>query len=279
MLAGVAEPIDLIHLGRRRAIGAWFERGLIIDPGPASCLDALLDGLDGAEPRAVLLTHIHLDHAGASGVLARRFPELRFYVHEIGAPHLTDPSRLLRSVARLYGEENMEHLWGEVAPVPAERIVALAGGESVEGMSVLATPGHASHHVSYLDESEGSAYVGDVAGVRVAPGTLTVMPTPPPEIDVEAWVRSIDALADRRPERLRLTHFGEATDAGAQLETARESLNWAAALSRQGRAPLMDALGARIAAEDPGTADSLTTALPPEHVWLGLERYWRKRQG
>src|SRR5919106_6208505 len=139
-----------MHMGRDRVIGAWeVQPGVIVDPGPASCAATMLAGVE-AEPRALLLTHIHLDHAGASGVLARRFPELRVYVHEVGAPHVIDPERLLASAERLYGDE-MERLWGEVAPVPAERVTALAGGEEVEGMRVAYAPGHADHHVCYLD--------------------------------------------------------------------------------------------------------------------------------
>ncbi len=159
--------IDLMHLGRDRVIGAYELDGLIVDPGPASCLEALLEGLEG-EPRALLLTHIHLDHAGATGSLVRRFPKLRVYVHEVGAPHLVDPAKLLRSAGRLYGDD-LERLWGEVLPVPASNVVALSGGERIEGFRVAYTPGHASHHVAYLHESSGDAFVGDVAGVRIPP--------------------------------------------------------------------------------------------------------------
>src|SRR5215208_5969726 len=131
-----------MHLDHDRVIAAHVVRdGLIVDPGPTSALDNWIDALD-EPPRALMLTHIHLDHAGASGVLARRFPELRVYVHEVGAPHVIDPERL-------YAPENMERLWGEVAPVPAERVVELTGGgEEVEGFRVEHTPGHASHHVT-----------------------------------------------------------------------------------------------------------------------------------
>src|SRR3712207_4299563 len=139
-------------------------------------------------PRSTLFPYTTLfrsDHAGATGVLVRRFPELRVYVSEVGAPHLVDPSRLLASAGRLYGEENMDWLWGEVAPVPQDRIVALAGGEEVEGFRVEHVPGHARHHLCYLDLEEGDAFVGDMAGVRIPPDDYTIAPTPPPEIDVE----------------------------------------------------------------------------------------------
>ena len=140
--------IDLMHLGRDRVIGAYEVDGVIVDPGPASCLEALLAGLEG-EPRVLLLTHIHLDHAGASGSLVARFPDLRVYVHEVGAPHLVDPQKLLDSASRLYGDD-MERLWGEVVPVPASSVVALSGGEEIEGFRVAHVPGHANHHVAYL---------------------------------------------------------------------------------------------------------------------------------
>jgi glyoxylase-like metal-dependent hydrolase (beta-lactamase superfamily II) len=274
----VARLIDTRWGGRDRVIAVWEQDGVIIDPGPASTVDAVVAALDGAEPRAILLTHIHLDHAGGAGALLRRFPGARLYVHEIGAPHIVDPSRLLASAQRLYGADRMKALWGEVLPAPADRVEALAGGERVEGLEVLPAPGHASHHVVYLDSTDGAAYVGDVAGVRIPPSALTLMPTPPPEIDVELWLDSIRALAERRPERLRLTHFGELEDAGAQLEAAGEFLRRAAGLARQGdREAFLAALQAELDAQPADAAVRMRQAMPPEQAWLGLERYWRKR--
>ena len=269
--------IDVMHLGNDRVIGAYELEGLIVDPGPSTCLDTLLAGL-AAEPRALLLTHIHLDHAGATGSLVKRFPDLRVYVHETGSPHLIDPAKLLESAGRLYGDD-MERLWGEVLPVPAENVVALQGGETVEGFSVAYTPGHASHHVAYLHEETGDAYVGDVAGVRIPPHEFTFAPTPPPDIDVEAWERSLDAVAAWRPRRLCLTHFGRADDPLEQLERVRERLRWSAALARPGD---RDRFLAEVAAETERAVDDdavlrLRQAAPPEQQWLGLERYWRKQ--
>jgi glyoxylase-like metal-dependent hydrolase (beta-lactamase superfamily II) len=274
----VVAEIDVMHRGRERVIAAHLVRGLIVDPGPASALDNWLDELD-EEPRGLLLTHIHLDHAGATGVLVRRFPELRVYVSEVGAPHLADPSKLLKSAGRLYGEDNMDRLWGEVAPVPEASIVALAGGEEVEGFRVEHTPGHASHHVCFLDLDRGDAYVGDMAGVRIPPGDYTVAPTPPPEIDVEAWLRSVDLIESLAPERLRLTHFGLADDPGEQLDRVRRSLRAGAELARgRDREAFIAALEAEIDAHsDPAAGASLRQASPPDQLWLGLERYWRKR--
>jgi glyoxylase-like metal-dependent hydrolase (beta-lactamase superfamily II) len=272
-----AKLIDCMHLGRDRVIAAYELEGLIVDPGPSSCLEALLAGLDG-EPRALLLTHIHLDHAGAAGSLVRSFPKLRVYVHEVGAPHLVDPAKLLSSARRLYGEE-MERLWGEVAAVPASNVVALGGGERVEGFRVAYTPGHASHHVAYLHEATGEAYVGDVAGVRIPPLEYTVAPTPPPDIDLEAWERSLKAVAEWGPQRLCLTHFGRVDDVERQLERLREGLRTNAERARQGdRERFLAEVEAEIESEaGEEVAERQRQAAPPEQLWLGLERYWRRR--
>jgi glyoxylase-like metal-dependent hydrolase (beta-lactamase superfamily II) len=275
----MVREIDTMHLGRDRVIAAHEVRGdLIVDPGPASAVDTLLEGLSG-EPRAVLLTHIHLDHASATGALVRRWPDLRVYVSEVGAPHMVEPKKLLESAGRLYGPENMDRLWGEVLPVPAANVVALAGGEEVEGFRVEHVPGHASHHLVWLDLAEGDAYVGDMAGVRIPPGDFTVAPTPPPEIDVEAWMASIELIEGLGADRLRLTHFGVAEDVGAQLERVRESLAVQAEAARGGdRDRFLEVLDGRIdAGTDPETALSLRQASPPDQLWQGLERYWRKR--
>jgi glyoxylase-like metal-dependent hydrolase (beta-lactamase superfamily II) len=268
--------IDLMHLGNDRVIAAHeLDAGLIVDPGPASCVETLLAGLE-TQPRALLLTHIHLDHAGASGVLARRFPRLRVYVHEVGAPHLADPAKLLRSAERLYGDD-MERLWGEVAPVPSERIRAVGGGDRVAALDVIETPGHASHHVAYFDRANGDAYVGDVAGVRIAPDGPTIAPTPPPEIDLEAWERSLDAVAGWRPQRLRLTHFGE-VGAEEGLEAMREALGAAREASRGGdRERFEAAVAAELDGAGPDVTERVRQATPTEQRWLGLERYWAKR--
>jgi glyoxylase-like metal-dependent hydrolase (beta-lactamase superfamily II) len=275
----VSRLIDVLHLGRDRVIAAHLVRGVIVDPGPTSSLENWIEEL-GEEPRALLLTHIHLDHAGATGALVRRFPGLRVYVHELGAPHLVDPSKLLASAGRLYGEENMARLWGDVVPVPEAAIVSLSGGEEVEGFTVAYTPGHASHHVSYLDLDTGDAYVGDMVGVRVPPSDYTLMPTPPPDIDVEAWERSLEAIAQWRPEALHLTHFGPVTEVSSQLESARSALARLAERARAGdRERFLRELAAEVDLEaDPETGRRLRQAAPPEQLWLGLERYWRKRR-
>jgi len=268
--------IDLMHLGRDRVIGAYELDGVVVDPGPSSCLESLLAGLEN-EPRALLLTHIHLDHAGASGSLVERFPRVRVYVHEVGAPHLVDPERLLASAGRLYRDE-LERLWGDVRPVPSGNVVPLGGGEEIEGLRVARAPGHASHHVVYLDPSTGDAYVGDVAGVRIPPHEFTVAPTPPPDIDVEAWEGSLRALAARRPQRLWLTHFGSVDDVGEQLDRVRDGLRLNADRARPGdRERFLRQVEEEIdAGLDAETAARLRQAAPSDLQWLGLERYWRK---
>ena len=279
----VARPIDTLHMGRDRVIGAWEQDGVLIDPGPASTVTTVLEALGDAEVRAILLTHIHLDHAGGAGTLIRRFPAARVYVHEIGVPHVIDPSRLLASAARLYGEDRMDELWGETLPVDADRVTPLRGGESIEGFDVLHAPGHASHHVVYLDPGDGSAYVGDVAGVRIPPAGRTLMPTPPPEINVEAWLASLAALAAHSPERLRLTHFGEIAGveaSAAQLDAAAAALRRASELARPGdREAFLAAIEGEVADQPGEEAERMRSAMPLEQVWLGLERYWRKRAG
>ena len=274
----VTRVIDVMHLGRDRVICAYEADGLIIDPGPASCCETLIEGLGPVVPRALLLTHIHLDHAGASGVLCRRFPELLVYVHESRAPHLADPSKLLKSAERLYGDD-LERLWGEVAPVPEERIRALSGGELVEGFRVAYTPGHASHHVSYLHEETRGAFVGDMAGVRIPPYEHTLAPTPPPDIDVEAWLDSLHLIASWNPRSLGLTHFGPVTGVEEQLHRVRDALVESADAARAGdEEQFVRRLGAEARAQtDPEAVVRLFQAAPPEQLFLGLERYWRKK--
>jgi glyoxylase-like metal-dependent hydrolase (beta-lactamase superfamily II) len=267
-----------MHLGRPHVIGCWQIDGALVDPGPESSLGTLLAALEDEQPRALLLTHIHLDHAAATGALVRRWPDLPVYVHERGAPHLVDPSKLLASAERLYGEE-MERLWGEIVPVPEANVRPLSGGEDVLGMRVAYTPGHASHHVCYLHEESGTAFVGDVAGVRIEPSELIVPPTPPPDIDVEAWVESIEIVESWRPERLAVTHFGDVADPIPHLSRLRERLHEEAALARDLSEEDYDRRHRERVFEsaDPETAAALIHCVPPEYQWRGLDRYWSKR--
>jgi glyoxylase-like metal-dependent hydrolase (beta-lactamase superfamily II) len=267
-----------MHLGRPHVIGAWVVGDVVIDPGPTSCLETLLNGLDGRRPRALLLTHIHLDHAGASGSLVERWPDLEVYVHERGARHMVSPERLINSARQLYGED-MDRMWGEMVPVPESNLRVLHGGESLfDGeFEVAYTPGHASHHVSFLHA--GTAFVGDVGGVRIAGAPFTIPPSPPPDIDVEKWHASIEQIAAWQPRRLVMTHFGATEDVADQLAELSGRLDeWAARAREQDLDTFVDGMRADLAAHvDPETAAAYEQAASPEQMYAGLERYWRKR--
>jgi glyoxylase-like metal-dependent hydrolase (beta-lactamase superfamily II) len=272
--------IDLMHLGNARVIGCWQVDDVLIDPGPGSCVETLLAALGDERPAAVLLTHIHLDHAGATGALVERWPDLRVYVHERGARHLIDPSRLYSSAQRLYGGD-MERLWGEMLPVPEESLEVLAGGERVlDGrFEVAYTPGHASHHVSYLHE--GTAFAGDVAGVRITPDSITIPPTPPPDVDLEGWGESIATLRAWRPDRLAVTHFDAYEDVEQQLDELAARLGDWSELARDGdRERFISTVQGEILRD--GSSEQAATyqqAAPVEQLYAGYERYWAKRAG
>jgi glyoxylase-like metal-dependent hydrolase (beta-lactamase superfamily II) len=271
----------------------------LIDPGPTSCLPALEAalaeggrGLDDVE--AVLLTHIHLDHAGAAGTIVARHPGVRVFVHERGAKHMIDPRRLIESATLLYGDQ-MDALWGAFDAVPASAVQMLQGGEVLDvagrTLDVAYTPGHAQHHVAYFDRASRLAFVGDVGGCRTA-GMSTVMPpTPPPDIDLDAWRQSVTRILAWQPEGLFLTHFGLHQPAAPHLATMLDRLERLADLARQllhdADVPEADRetrfrddarrfLRRELEEED---LRRLELAVPLEMCWRGLERYWRKRGG
>jgi glyoxylase-like metal-dependent hydrolase (beta-lactamase superfamily II) len=269
--------IDVMHLGNERVIGCWQVDDVLVDPGPTSCLPTLLEALGEWRPRALLLTHIHLDHAGASGALVERWPDLEVYVHENGAAHMADPSRLLKSARRLYGPD-MDRLWGEMTPVPERNLRVLAGGETLFGaFEVAYTPGHASHHVSFLHD--GTAFVGDTGGVRITPDSLVVPPTPPPDIDIEAWHESIARIAAWRPRRLAVTHFGDGEDVEAQLKEVGRRLDaWGDLARTSDQAEFIAGIEGEIAGGTrPEWVKAFKQAAPPDQLYAGLSRYWRKR--
>jgi glyoxylase-like metal-dependent hydrolase (beta-lactamase superfamily II) len=272
--------LDLEHLGRKRVIGSYLLAGdepALMDCGPASCLDALRAGLAAhgvgrGELRHLVLTHIHLDHAGAAGSLVRENPELLVHVSEIGAPHVVDPTRLERSARRLYGDD-FDRLWGPLLPVPEENVRVI--GDRVLDLEAFPTPGHASHHVSFL-AADGSCFTGDAAGVRIPPGRYIAPVAPPPDIDVEAWERSVESIAAREPETLALTHFGTAP--AAQLDAVREALRWQADLAASGdQDAFMAALHERIVDSAPDEVAAIEQAAPLDHLFLGLDRWHSKR--
>jgi glyoxylase-like metal-dependent hydrolase (beta-lactamase superfamily II) len=279
-----SQPIDLLHGGVPQNVGCYLvetaDGPALYDCGPTTCLPALKAGLTerGLELRDIrhlLLSHIHFDHAGATGALVRENPALHVHVSAVGAPHLVEPSRLEASARRLYGD-SFDTLWGELVPVPAENIHI--AGEDVVGLECFPTPGHASHHISMLHE-DGTLYAGDSLGVRIAPSHFVVAPTPPPDIDLEAWEESIAASERRAPARLALTHFGVFDDVSEHLAGLRETLaRWADRVAHgMDEATFVAAAQADYLASIPGGVEPYDLSAPYAQCFLGLERYWRKR--
>ena len=292
--------VDLLFLGWPHAVATVVVRGggtvALIDPGPTTCLETLDAGLQAQGLRLsdvthLLLTHIHLDHAGATGTLVRQHPHIRVVVHERGAPHMADPSKLLASATRLYGAR-MDELWGEFAPVPEKNMTVVAGGERIEAggrtFEIAYTPGHASHHVSYFDRSSGVAFVGDTGGVCIDGGYI-LPPTPPPDIDIDAWQGSVARIEAWSPAAIFMTHFGPVNNPRPHLTTLMQNLDTMAGLVRARLSePGTDEEQSKRFAEDlqrelrrhmtEAQLASYRAAAPPELVWLGLARYWRKKE-
>jgi len=290
--------LDFMQLPRIIATAVVHGTGgvALIDPGPTSTLPRLRStlaaaGISMGDVTTVLLTHIHLDHAGVTGTLVKELPKLRVFVHEKGAPHMVSPDKLLASATRLYGSE-MDRLWGEVRPVPAASIEILQGGERMSVgnrmFDVEYTPGHASHHVSYFDRDSGVAFVGDAAGVRLMAGGFVLPPTPPPDVDLEAWQQSIDRIERWRPDTLLLTHFGPSAPVSGHLSALRDHIGLASALVKQSLAregedadreqwyaeQLRAELTRRMNVAD---AHAYEVAGRFDLNWRGLARYWRKK--
>jgi glyoxylase-like metal-dependent hydrolase (beta-lactamase superfamily II) len=302
-LAAGMDFVDLRFLGRPGIIATAILQGssgvALVDPGPSTTLERLTSelatkGVALRDVRQIVLTHIHLDHAGAAGSLVRLNPDIDVYVHERGATHMIDPSRLLASASRLYGAD-MDRLWGEFAAVPADRVKVLKGGERITaaGRELLVeyTPGHASHHVSYFDPSSRVAFVGDTAGIRRTGGNYVMPPTPPPDIDLEAWRQSADRMLAWDPDTLFLTHFGPVHGARLHFQQLFDRLGeWSRTVRRlladstidddersrrfveEGVSELRRVVGAQ-------EADQYGRAGRLDYSWQGLARYWRKQQG
>ena len=315
-IGGGASIVDLHHLGLPGIIGVGvleLDDGIaLVDPGPEARLEALGAGLGEMghslqSVRAVLLTHIHLDHATAAGAIVREAPGARVYVHAVGAPHMADPSRLLASAGRIYGDR-MEELWGEFLPVPRASLRVVDEGDTVvlggrrggrpdgppggRRLDVAYVPGHARHHVAYYEAATGTAWVGDVGGIRIEGGPALPV-TPPPDIDVELWKCSMERVMAWGPERIVATHFGAYGDVDAHFAELRSGLDAWAAWVRDG----VDGDRAGVPADDADRArafaDWITAGLrrrvPEDRVrlyatasgfrdsWWGLARYWRKR--
>ncbi len=277
-----SDPLDLHHQGAERVIGSYLletEDGLALyDCGPTSCIDQLHKalrrrGLELQDVRHLLLSHIHLDHAGAAGVLVRDHPGLQVHVSEIGAPHLVDPSRLERSARRLYGD-TFDTLWGELAPLPQQNIRVV--GAHVLGLECFPSPGHASHHVCYL-AGDGTLYAGDAAGVRLQPDRTVLPPTPPPDFDLEAWNRTIDEIERRSPSRLALVHFGVAEDPGPHLAELRQRLaDWAGRVGDGVTEEEFNESARTDVAASEGDVEAYERAMPFWQSYAGLKRYCEK---
>ncbi len=268
--------IDLHHLGQSKSMSAHLMGDVIVDPGCEQTIERVVEALDGATPRAILLTHIHFDHAGGTGALVERYPDVEVWVHERGAHHLIDPTRLVASARKVFGDY-FDLLWGKVVPVPEASIRVLHGGESEGPWEVAYTPGHAQHHVSYLHRPSGVAFTGDVGGIRIDGGPA-LPPTPPPDIDIAAWHRSVDAIAAWEPRSLAFMHFGQADDVDVHLATIHESLDLFAEAARvsdaEGMAEWVRAWVLERAGEE--GLPTYYAAGPFEGLWSGLGRYWKK---
>jgi glyoxylase-like metal-dependent hydrolase (beta-lactamase superfamily II) len=275
-------PIDLRHLGGERQLAAYLvetDDGLaLFDCGPTSCLDALRAGLaengfEVTDLRHLLLSHIHLDHAGAAGELVRANPRLVVHVSAIGAPHLLDPSRLEASARRLYGDQ-FDTLWGALTPIPAENLRVVES--EVVGLECFETRGHAEHHVSYL-HSDGTLYAGDAAGVRITPNSFVFAPTTPPEIDLPKWEATIAEIERRSPSRLAVIHFGVFDDVATHLERLRATMRrWAQWVADGADEDAFVGLAqSDLRAAGPAAA-IYEHAAPLTYNYAGLERYWRK---
>jgi glyoxylase-like metal-dependent hydrolase (beta-lactamase superfamily II) len=276
-------PIDLHHRGVERVIGCYLldtpDGPALHDCGPTTCIGRLKQGLAGhglrlSDLRHLLLSHIHLDHAGAAGVLVREHPGLQVHVSAAGAPHLIDPSRLEHSARRLYGE-TFDELWGELAPVP-ERNVHLVGADTL-GLETFPTTGHASHHVSYLGE-DGTLFAGDAAGVRIQPDDYVAPPTPPPEFDLAAWDRTIDEIERREPTRLGLIHFGVVDEPTPHLEKLRARLHaWTQFVEGGATEEQFITRTATERTRESRHPDLVELAMPLWQSYAGIRRYLDKR--
>ena len=301
-LASGLDYIDLDFLDTPEIIATAIIQGpsgvALVDPGPSTTLDHLRaaltrKGIAIADVRQLLLTHIHLDHAGVTGTLLRENPAMEVFVHERGAPHMIVPDRLMASASRLYGAD-MERLWGDFLPVPADRVRVLKGEERIvvagRELEVAYTPGHASHHVSYFDPSSRVAFVGDTAGIR-RPGRDYVMPpTPPPDIDLEKWRSSESRILAWDPDTLFLTHFGPFHGARTHFDDLMDRLALWSRIARRLLADqsLDDDRRERAFAEEASLdlrrkvgeaeSDKYSRAGRLDYSWQGLSRYWRKQE-
>lgn len=297
----VADGIYLVDTGfqdTREAVAAYVVTsgdGLaLIETGPTTVQQQLIDGIAEAGPDVadlthVIVTHIHLDHSGGLGALAQRNSGFEAFVHPVGQPHLVEPERLLKSASRIYGDR-MDELWGDVMEVPEERLAVLEDRTSVDiggrSLTPYFTAGHASHHVALLDDQTGSLFTGDVAGARMPGTSVVVPPLPPPDIDLDAWRDSIELMRTLAPERLVLTHFGAFEDVTAHLDTLSANLERVMVIGRdvllaggtddQLTERLEEWVRAELGNDADRVWDSLSAANPMFMTSMGIRRILRK---
>jgi glyoxylase-like metal-dependent hydrolase (beta-lactamase superfamily II) len=298
-IGGESYLIDLKFQGEPNVIAAYLVRGrdglALIESGPGSTIDALVGGINAAgfevtDLTALYVTHIHLDHAGAAGLLAKMNPRLKVYAHPFGVPHMVDPSKLIASASRIYGDQ-MQTLWGDWAPIEAERVIPFEDGQHIDlgwrSLSIHFTPGHARHHVAIFEQESGDLYSGDVAGIHIPGAGYVCPPTPPPEFDPEAWAASIALMRGLRPARLIPTHFGPVGNPGAQLDQLEAQLARFIAIGEasfnagEDQETLTRRLHEEVMAQLPGADPELVAqfelATPSYMAAMGLTRYFSKR--
>lgn len=293
--------VDLHWNGLPGQVAAYLVDGgdalAVVDTGPTRTLPALLDGVRelGREPEEIthlLLTHVHLDHAGGAGALLAAAPRARAYVHPRGARHLADPSRLLHSAGLLYGDQ-MDRLYGDMVPVPAGRLVVLNDGDEVRvgsrRLTAVSTPGHASHHHAYHDAEAKLVFTGDVGGIRLQHQPYVCAPTPPPDIDLAAWQHSLGRIRELRPSILLPTHFGGIGDPEWHLDDLSARLEQWGRWTEEQAASGADANAIAAAMRDRATADIIAAtgseaaarayeaAVPYPMMAAGLVRWLRVR--
>lgn len=269
------EILDVGYDGREGMMGAWLSGDVLIDCGPTACVEVLLERLEGRRPRQLLLTHIHFDHAGAAGALVQRWPDLEVFVHPRGAPHLIDPTRLVSSARRVFGDR-FESLVGDVVAVPEANLTVLQDGARIGRFSSAWTPGHASHHIAFLDEDTGDAFPGDVAGVRLAPGVV-IPPTPPPDIDLRAWRSSLDILERWGAQRLALPHFGVVQEPASHIAELREAIDRHEQWAREGEDVFVERLSEHLRARMPErAAEGYSFIMLARPSAAGLTRWLQK---
>ena len=293
--------IDTRMAGRTMVTSAYLvgaREPTLIETGPTTSVEAVHAGLEalgmGAHDLAhIVVTHIHLDHAGGVGTLAARFPNATVWVHERGAPHLADPAKLVASATRVYGEDRLRELFGPVEPVPADRLRSIGEGDVIalgdRKLEVMYTPGHASHHVSLVDSLTGAVFTGDALGIHLPDVRVLRPATPPPDIDIEAGVESIERIRDRAETFLMFSHFGPVREVEELCSIAATRLRDWAGIVREAMEETddLDRIAEMLTTRTASEFDEAPEGADLERYEVlsgmkmnasGLVRYWKKHQ-